>query len=210
MEAVCKWQAALFDTDNHTIRANEMLDAGRGETCFAHPGAAISAGIVKSSRRLDHHVQAHQKTKRVLPTIVVDDGIIDDNRTTFWKRGERLGEQELLSCKIPIVQDVTHYDDIGPREFAFKKVACLEPYAIRQPLFGHKLLKYRLNLRKIETDPAEIRIRARQSDRYHALRGADIHETPVTVPAKLRGNRMRYARADSTHRGHEAVQDLPL
>ena len=82
-----------------------MLDAGRGETCFVHPGDAISAGIVKSSRRLDQHVQAHQKTKRIFPALVVDDGIINDNRTALWKRGERLGEQELLLCKIPIVQE---------------------------------------------------------------------------------------------------------
>ena len=113
-------------------------------------------------------------------------------------------------CKIPIVQDVTHYDDIGLREFVFKKVACLEPYPIRQPLLGHKLLECRLNLRKIETDPPEMRMRSRQSHRRHALRGADIHETPVIVPAKLRGNRKRRAGADSTHRGQEAVQDFRL
>ena len=68
-------------------------------------------------------------------------------------------------------------------EFVFKKVACLEPYPIRQPLLGHKLLECRLNLRKIETDPAEMSMRARQSDRRHALRGADIHETLIIVPA---------------------------
>src|SRR5271156_873543 len=78
------------------------------------------------------------------------------------------------------------------------------------PLLGHKLLECRLNLRKIETDPAEMRMRSRQSDRRHTLRGADIHETPVIVPAKLRGNRMRRARADSTHRGQEAVKDFRL
>ena len=133
MEAACKWQASLLDTDNHTIRANEMLDAGRGETCFVHPGDAISAGIVKSSGVSISMLRLIRRPNAFFPTIVVDNGIVDDNRTALWKRGERLGEQELLSCKIPIVQDVTHHDDIGTREFVFKKVARLEPYPIRQP-----------------------------------------------------------------------------
>jgi hypothetical protein len=54
-------------------------------------------------------------------------------------------------------------------------------------------------LRKIETDPAEMRMRDRQGGWHHALRRTNIGERLVMAPAKPRGDRPGRTRADSAH-----------
>ena len=119
--------AILFDADNHALWADQMFDARRRETCLAHPCAAISAGLVESAGCLDQHVQAHQQPECVYFAIVIDDGIVDDDRAAFWKRRERLGKQGLFLREIPVVQNMAHHDHIGFRKPIVEKVTRLKP-----------------------------------------------------------------------------------
>ena len=72
----------LFYRDDHGDRIRERLDAGLREPGFAHPSLAIGPSKVETTRGLNQHIQAHQQPLSVLAPFVIDDGFIDDQRST--------------------------------------------------------------------------------------------------------------------------------
>src|SRR5216117_2575162 len=73
----------LLDSDNHRIGSRQMLDVSFLEANVAHPRAAVRARIVETARGLNKHVEAHQQTEGVLPSLVIDDRLVDDESATF-------------------------------------------------------------------------------------------------------------------------------
>src|SRR5215208_4194297 len=61
-----------LDRHDHALGANERLDPRLGKACVAHPSGAICCRVVEAFPGLDQHVQAHQKPKRILPSLVVN------------------------------------------------------------------------------------------------------------------------------------------
>jgi len=76
----------VFYPNHHGIIASEMLNIGAAEARCLHPLTAVRTGKVKTARGFDEHVQAHQKPKQVLPPIVVDECLDDDERTADGQR----------------------------------------------------------------------------------------------------------------------------
>jgi hypothetical protein len=83
----------LLDADDHRIGPVEMLDMGLAESHLAHPRSTICAREVEASLGLDQHVQAHQQAERILPALVVDDSLINDERPTVGQGRAGLGKQ---------------------------------------------------------------------------------------------------------------------
>src|SRR3982751_1668107 len=104
------------DSNYHRIGSDQVFDAGLAETCFAHPAAAVCAGVVETSGCLDEHIEAHQEAKCVGTTLVIDQGIVDDKSSTFRKGFVRAANQKALLFHIPIVKNVTHCDYVCFRQ----------------------------------------------------------------------------------------------
>ena len=88
------------------------------------------------------------------------------------------------------MQDMAHDDDLGLQRVLKKSPA----WNLRRPLEAlarDEFLEHRLHLRKIEAAAGQMRMRARQSDGNHALRGPDIEECLIILPGKLCGDRLR-------------------
>lgn len=81
--------------------------------CVAHPTCAVSAAIVEAAPRLNQHIKAHQEPRQMRPPVVIDQELIDDQRSTLFKRGICLADEHALGGQVPVVQDHSHDQHIG-------------------------------------------------------------------------------------------------
>ena len=117
----------LFEPDHHGFGADEMLDACVAEAGLFHPADAINPGVVEPARCFDEHVQAHEKTEGILGAVVVDDALVDNQRTAFGNGVIRFPDKHLFGVEIPVVQDVAHQDDVRLRDGGVEPAAGLGP-----------------------------------------------------------------------------------
>lgn len=108
-----------------------MLHPGLVEACLLHPSHAVDGGVVEAAVGLDHHVQAHQQPESVLPARVVDDRLVNDERTTLRQGVIRLGDQQALLLQVLVVQDMSHHQHVGPGQQIGKEVARVEGEPVR-------------------------------------------------------------------------------
>src|ERR1044072_2360344 len=95
----------LLEADDHRVGAGEVLDARLAEARLAHPALAVGAGVVEAARRLDEHVEAHQKPGRVLAPVIVNQRLVDDERAARRERVVSLLQQLALLLQVPVVED---------------------------------------------------------------------------------------------------------
>ena len=71
----------LLDADHYGVRPRQGVDVASGESDLGHPTPAVCSGEVEPDS-LDEHVETHEQTECVLTPIIVDDGLVHDERPT--------------------------------------------------------------------------------------------------------------------------------
>jgi hypothetical protein len=116
-----------------------VFDIGFAEASVAHPRGAIAARVVEAARRLDQHVQAHQKPESIFEAIIVYDRLENDQRATLRKCLVGLAEQHRFFLEVPVVQDVAHHQDVRRGQWVLEEVAWVEaqpvPKTVRVDVF---------------------------------------------------------------------------
>ena len=183
-----------------------------GSTCVsrnpasAHPARAVSAGEVKAAGCLDQHVQAHQQAGRVAGAVIVDQAFIDQQRSARRQRFIGLRDEHALGFQIPVVQDVSHHDDVHVRQGVLEEAAGSEPDAFLQAVRLDIFLEDGAHLRQVVTDAAEVRIQPRDLHRGVALCRAHIGERGVIRPGELLPDGDGRSPAEARHRLQEFTQ----
>src|SRR6516225_2774497 len=118
------------------------------------------------------------------PAVVVDQELIDDQRSTFLERSVRLADQHALRWQVPVVQDQAHHQYIGARQVVGKEIARDEAQPVGQAVGCDIAREDRFYCRKIETTTAEVRMKERELDWQASLSGADINNAPYILPWK--------------------------
>ena len=126
--------ANSLDSDDHRIRTDQVLYSGFAETCIAHPARTILTRVIKSTRSLNQHVEAHQQAKGIQSPLVINLCLKHDQRAAFRQRAIGLSKQYAFLVKVPIVQDVAHRDHFGRRNRVFKKIARQEFELVAQAI----------------------------------------------------------------------------
>ena len=159
----------LLKSDHHRIRANERFDPRFRKSDFAHPSLTVFSCIVEPTGSFDQHIQAHHETESVFAAIIIDDGIINDDCAAFRKSVKCLAEKHLFLGKVPIMEDVTHDDDINFRQRVLEEISTLKPHSVSHPAVSNKFLEDGLDCGKVEADAGEVGMGAGESGGYHAL-----------------------------------------
>jgi hypothetical protein len=120
-----------------------------------------------------------------LAAIIIDDGVVNDDCAAFRKGSEYLAEKRLFLVKVPIVEDVTHDDDIGFRQRVLEEIASVKSHSMLQPAVSNKFLEDGFDGGEVETDTVEVGMGAGKSGGNHALSRAKIHERLVILPWEL-------------------------
>ena len=162
-----------------------MLDSSLAEPSLLHPGLTLLAGVVEASRRFDEHVKAHEKPEDVLATIVVDDGVVNDERAALGNSLKRPPNEGLLLIETPIVKDVTHGDDVRLWNWMVEKVPRLEPDARTETVRDDIFFENRSDFGEIEADTGKVRIGLSDLDNKVALRSADIDNATCACSSNL-------------------------
>src|SRR5262249_28556610 len=123
----------LLDAHHHGVVADQVHDRGLAKPDLAHPACAVRAGVVEAAAGLDQHVQAHEETEGVPAALVVDDRLVDDQRASGIERRVRLAQEHSLLVEVPVVEDVTHDEDVGAGQGIGEEVPGLEAKAIGEP-----------------------------------------------------------------------------
>ena len=89
--------------------------AAFGKAGISCPGNTVGTSIIEAAPGLDQHVQAHEKPRQVRSPRVINQEFIDYQRSTFFERGMRLADQHTFRGKVPVVQDQSHHQHVGPR-----------------------------------------------------------------------------------------------
>jgi hypothetical protein len=76
-----------------------------------------------------------------LAAIIIDDGVVNDDCAAFRKGSEYLAEKRLFLVKVPIVEDVTHDDDIGFRQRVLEEISSVKSHSMLQPAVSNKFLE---------------------------------------------------------------------
>src|SRR5262249_39981476 len=96
------------------------------ETCRAHPVRAVPSCVIKTTRRLDQHIQTHQKAKGVCSPLVIDKRFKNDQCSTLGKRFIRLVNQHTFLVEIPVMEYVAHRDYVRGWKRLFEEIPALE------------------------------------------------------------------------------------
>src|SRR5687767_12559549 len=168
-----------------------MLNKGLPEAHLLHPPLAVRARIVEASWRLYEHVQAHEQPEGILRPVVIDDGLVDNQRAALGQRVMGFFEERQLLLDVPVVQDVPHDEDVRGGERIFEEVPSGEREAALETERFHIGLEHRADGRQVKLAAAQVRVRERYLDRDAALRAADINERLVLLPRELLRNRDR-------------------
>src|ERR1700684_1013960 len=144
----------LLKPYHHPLRANQRFYPRFRKSDFAHPSLTVFSCIVEPTGSFDQHIQAHHETESVLAAII-DDGVINDDCAAFGKSIKCLAEKHLFLGKVPIMEDVTHDDDINFRQRVLEEISTLKPHSVSQPAVSDKFLEDGLDCRKVEADAGE-------------------------------------------------------
>jgi hypothetical protein len=162
-------QDKLLKSYHHRIRANERFYPRFRKSDFAHPSLTVFARIVEPAGSFDQHVQAHHETESVFAAIIIDDVVINDDCAAGRKSIKCLAEKHLFLSKIPIMEDVTHDDDIHLRQRILEEISALKTHSVSHPAVSDKFLEDGLDCGKVETDADDVGMGAGESGGYHAL-----------------------------------------
>jgi hypothetical protein len=103
--------------------------AGFAEAGFFHPGYAIGASVVEAAVGFDEHIEAHEESEGVLRAIVVDDGVVSDECSAFGECFIGFADEQFFLFQVPVVEDVSHHDDVDLGQRIGEEAACAETEA---------------------------------------------------------------------------------
>src|SRR6516164_4386582 len=146
------YRAGLLDSDHHRIGAYEVADFGFAEADLAHPGHAITAGVVETACGFYEHVETHHQSESVLRTVVVDNGFVDDHSAARVERVMSLAQECLFFVEIPVVEYVAHGDHVHVGQWVVKEIGGMEPQAIAEAVLFDIFLKNGADFGKIVAD----------------------------------------------------------
>jgi len=116
--------------DDHRGRPYERLDARFGKACLVQPLLTIGSRVVETTGGFYQHVETHEEPERVLSSRIVDDRVVDDERSTVRQCLICTRDQRALLAEIPVMKDMAHDDDVSFGEWITEKVAGLESYTV--------------------------------------------------------------------------------
>ncbi len=146
-----------------------MFDVAFAESRLAHPRGAIGARVVEATRRLDQHVQAHQKSESIFASIVIYDRLENDQRATLGECLVGLTEQHLFFLEVPVVQDVAHHKNVCRRQWVLEEVARVEAQPVTKAMRVDVFLEGRADGRQIEPAARKMVVGQRNLYRQSAL-----------------------------------------
>ncbi len=103
-----------------------MRDSGFTKARLTHPSAAIRAGEVEPSVRLDKHVQARQQPVKIHAALIVVQMLINDQRAVLRQGVVGFPEQHVFLVEVPAVQDMPHYEHMRARHRILHEIAGVE------------------------------------------------------------------------------------
>ena len=92
------------------------------------PGASATQRSVVAGARV-----RRRKAEGVRGALVVDDGVVDDQRPALGQGVIGLAQQSLLLGEIPVVEDVSHDQDVRTRQGIGEEVARIEVQVEERP-----------------------------------------------------------------------------
>src|SRR3954467_3136201 len=196
----------LLQADHHGVGPHEVLGARAAESCVSHPSHAVGGGVVEAMLGLDEHVQAHQQSERVLGSIVVDNGLVDDQRAPLGQPVVCLPDQQPLLVQSPVVEDVSHQDNISFGELVCEEVTADKSESVADAMLVDEVLEHRSHFRKVEADAPQVIVRQDDLYREVALRCSEVDEGLVLLPWELAGDRKVCAMTQPGHRSEELLQ----
>src|SRR5437773_172660 len=162
-----------------------MLHRRAAESHRGHPRAAIRSRVIEPALRLDQHVQAHKKPESIPPPIVIDDRVEHDERPAVRKRLVRLRDEPPLFVEVPVVEDVSHDENIPLWERIREEVPRLEAKPLLQTERGNVLFEDGANAGQVVPNPGQVRMGEGELYGKPALRGAQVDERAVVPPREL-------------------------
>src|SRR3954463_14234706 len=196
----------LLQADHHGVGPHEVLGARGAESCVSHPSHALGGGVVEAMFGLDEHVQAHQQSERVLGSVVVDNGLVDDQRAPLGQRVVCLPDQQPLLVQSPVVEDVSHQDNVSFGELVCEEVTADKSESAADAMLVDEVLEHRSHFRQIEADAPQVIVRQDDLYREVALRCSEVDEGLVLLPWELAGDRKVCAMTQPGHRSEELLQ----
>src|SRR5688572_5445061 len=170
---------ALLDSYYHRVRPHQVLKVRFPKARALHPFPAIGAGIIKSARRLNQHVETYQQAKGVPAPLVVNDRIVDNQSASFRQGIPCSGDELPLLCEIPVVQDMSHHHRVRARQRVLKEIAGDKLEPLRKTVLGDVGRKDRLHRWQIEACPLQVRMGERNLDCEIALVGSYVDKTAI-------------------------------
>ncbi len=79
-----------------------------------HPMVTLAHCKLGPLLRFEQHRETSQKRLRIRP-VVIDHGLVDDQRTIWRQRPIRLLQEHPLCRQTPIMEDATHDEHFGTR-----------------------------------------------------------------------------------------------
>ena len=165
-----------------------MFYAGIAEAGFFDPVGAVGAGVVEAAGVFDEHVEAHHETEGVLRTVIVDDGIVDNEGSAGLECVVGLADGHLLFVEVPVVEGVTHGDDVDVGKRLGEEISGLEADAAVKAVGFGVLLEDGRAFREIVAYAVEVRVGEGDLDGEVALCGANVSVGFVVGPANLFGD----------------------
>src|SRR5262245_7313640 len=173
-----------FEPDYRCVHVAEGLAANLAKTDLLHPIRAFGWGILGAAGCFDEHVQARKQAMGRQAVLLVDEGIVDDERAARRKCPIGLFEQQFPHRNVPVVEDTSHDQNVGCGQWIGKEIAWIESEPTRQAVLPHIADECSLDAREIEAATSEMRMNAGDLDRHAALRRADVNDAVVPVPGK--------------------------
>src|SRR6266700_5354141 len=74
-------RVTLLEADDHRVGSDELFDVAVPEADVGQPRAALGAGVVEAVPGHQEHGDAHEQAERVGSAVVVDEALVDDQRS---------------------------------------------------------------------------------------------------------------------------------
>ena len=115
-----------------------MLGARGRKACLAHPADAVRARVVEAALGFEQHVRSHQQAHGVGPPLVVDDGVVDQQRP--------------LPFEVPVMQNATRHQHGGSGQQVAEEVAGEEAQLVGEAVLRDVILEDGPDLRQAEAE----------------------------------------------------------
>ena len=115
-----------------------------------------------------------EEAEGVFGAVVVDDGVVGDEGAAGGESFVGFADEHVLGGEVPVVEDVTHHDDVGRRDGVVEEAAGMEVDAVGDAVGGDVVLEDGADFREVEADACEVGVGEGDLRDEIALGGADV------------------------------------